>query len=184
MKKTFFLLTLIPAVCCFAQTDSLKRCLKNSNGRERLKILDRLITSDTSPGFITYYNEGISLARQMHDLAGEIHILCAAGDHYIDKSLPDSAIRYYEKGLHLAHADNLRHEIILCLWKSGMAYEDAAHFKMAETFYTEALSESRRSGDLKEITGALENLGIFFLYQRNDSAALDCFSQQLKLQNN
>lgn len=181
MKKIFFLLILFHAGFCFPQADSLKKCLEISHGQDRLKILNRLIASDTSHGFIIYYNKGISLARQMHDVAGEIHILCAAGDHYIDKSWPDSAIVYYEKGLLLAKANKLRHEIILCLWKSGMAYENNAHFAMAETFYTEALSESRKSGDLKEIAGALENLGIFFLYQRNDSAALDCFNQQSKL---
>ena len=172
----------LSAFTSYAQVDSLRVCLKASEGHEKLAILDKLIAADTSPGYRSYYAQAMSLAHSLRDTTGEIYTLSAMGDHFYDDAIQaDSAPFYYEKALSLSKKTGLPHEIIRALEKTAAGYENISRFDRALTLYTEALSMSRGSADPKEITGALENLGAFYFYQHNDSAALDCFRQQLDL---
>jgi two-component sensor histidine kinase len=180
MKKIFLLLLFFHSCYSIAQLDSLKHRLLTVNGKEKLEVLNKLTVLDSSPAFSEYHRQALLLARQMNDKPGEIHALCAMGEHY-DDLLPDSAILFYTKGLVLAKQYKLSHEIIKCLNKSAMAMENKSEYDRASVFYKEELFESRKSGDNNEIVDALEHNAIFFYNQRIDSSALNCFNEELEL---
>ncbi|MEO5644259.1 MAG: tetratricopeptide repeat protein [Bacteroidia bacterium] len=182
MKK---LLSTLLIIChtsfCLAQIDSLKQCLLNANGKEKLKILNKLTALDTTENFRNYHRQATALAKEINDDTSEVRALRAMGNHYLNSGQTDSAYLYFTKALIVARKYKLPSEIIVCLNKSADAQEEAGHFDKALQLYTEALYESKKINKKKEIAVAYENLGIFHLYQRNDSTALKCFNEQLKL---
>lgn len=181
MKKALSLLFLFFSSVCFAQADSLKQCLPGTTGKERLRLLNTITVLDTTPSYRDHHNEAIELSRQMKYPSGEINALCAMGDRYYDSEQEDSALLYYTKGLNVARHHKLMREIILCLDRKAMALEYFGHYDQALDLYTEALSESRKLDDKKEIGHALEQLGVFHLNQRNDSLAIKYMNEQLSI---
>lgn len=179
-KMVGFLL-LCGATCGMAQVDSLQRLLAISNGKQQLEILNQLTVLDSTSRFSDYHRQAMQLAKELHDASGEIHALCAMGDHYYNALKTDSAILFYSQALALARKKQLKHETIFSLEKLAAGWEDAGEDALALKDYEEALSLSRKLADTKEVAVALEQLGLFQLYQRKDSVALQCFNEQLKL---
>jgi two-component sensor histidine kinase/Flp pilus assembly protein TadD len=179
MKKTLSLLFLFLTGAGLAQVDSLKECLSDATGKEKIRILNTLTVIDTTSSYRNYHNEAMALARKMKDVPEEIKVWCAMGDHYSGNGQEDSALSYYSKGLAVARAHKLQKEVVFCLDRKAMTAEDYQHYDQASAFYNEALAESRKMSDKKEIGHALEQLGSFHQYLRNDSLAIKYMTEHL-----
>jgi two-component sensor histidine kinase len=178
MKKIFWLVCFCLPATCFSQVDSLKQQLSTAQGKEKIQLLNKLTIEDPT-SFINYHQQAISLAHQLHDVAGEINALCAMGDHYYDSSDLDSAFFYYAKGADVARKNLDQHELIICLELSARVLEDQSYYARALKLYTEALLESKKTDDKNDKAYALECIGLYYLYQRSDSLALKSFDEQM-----
>lgn len=179
MKKVCFLFFIFYAASAIAQVDSLRQLLSVSSGQAKFDLLNTLTVLDSGSVFREYNQEAIQMAKRSGKPAMEIAAWSAMGDHFYEWGSLDSALFFYTKGLKIAREKKLVKEEILCLEKSGAAYEENFQAQAALRAYTELLNVSRQTRDKMELAGALEKMGLFYLNQRNYDAALQSFTEQL-----
>ncbi len=180
MKSVLFLLVVFISGACVAQVDSLRQKLSGSNGKEKVKLLNRLTALDTV-NFRAYHTQAMTLAKKINDPSGEVHALCAMGDHYYDLGNYSAAYPYYSKAISASGKYKLPYDLIMCLDKAAATKEADQKYPEALNLYNEAVAESRKLNDKNETMVALERVGLFLRDQREDSIALERFHEQLQI---
>jgi two-component system, sensor histidine kinase PdtaS len=169
------------ASAAVSQTDSLKEKLATASGKERIAILNLLIQEDTSEAYRDYFTEGSALAVKLKDVAGEINILCSAGDRFLGDADTALAVINYTRALDLARANGYPNKEMTCLNNLAYVYELKDDPINAERYYMQALSLARKNSYKEGIAITLQNLGIFYIGRRDYGSALKSFSQELEV---
>jgi tetratricopeptide (TPR) repeat protein len=129
----------------------------------------------------TYYQEGLSLARQLGHLLGTSALLNSLGRAATERGDYDLAERYLHEGLTLARQIEHPEQIGYLLGTLGMLETRRRNYALAKAYLQQGLATARKLGHLELICGILLRWGEVYLEQRQLEEAQSAFHEMSNL---
>lgn len=158
----------------------MKERLEQASGKEKVKILNRLIQEDSTQAYREYFTMGVNLAQQQNDISGEIDILCSSGDRFLADGNTAQALANYTRGLELSRNNGFPQKEMTCLNNLASLYETESEFDKAGKLYMQALALARKINYKEGIAITLQNLGLFYVGRLDYNKSLYFFKEELK----
>ncbi|MEH1824919.1 MAG: CHAT domain-containing protein [Nostoc sp.] len=181
--------SLVKAIAKFEQALQLYRQGNTLNG-QKLRSLEADTLSYIAKIYselgekqkaLSYYNQGLSLYRQMGDKKSEGVSLNNIGSVYYFLGENQKALSYYNQSLLLHRLIGNKSGIATTLNNVGKVYLELQENQKALSYFSQSLSLHQQAGDKRGIPTALNNIGIVYLNLGENQKALSYFSQSLSL---
>ncbi|WP_321162537.1 CHAT domain-containing protein [Nostoc sp. KVJ3] len=130
---------------------------------------------------LSYYNQALSLYRQVGDKKSEGVSLNNIGSVYYFLGENQKALSYYNQSLSLHRLIKNKSGIATTLNNVGKVYLELQENQKALSYFSQSLSLHQQAGDKRGIPTALNNIGIVYLNLGENQKALSYFSQSLSL---
>ncbi|MEH1786653.1 MAG: DUF2225 domain-containing protein [Nostoc sp.] len=130
---------------------------------------------------LSYYNQALSLYRQVGDKKSEGVSLNNIGSVYYFLGENQKALSYYNQSLLLHRLIGNKSGIATTLNNVGKVYLNLGENQKALSYFSESLSLHQQAGDKRGIPVALNNIGIVYLNLGENQKALSYFSESLSL---
>ncbi|MBE8968642.1 CHAT domain-containing protein [Nostocales cyanobacterium LEGE 12452] len=130
---------------------------------------------------LSYYNQCLSLYRQVGDKKAEAISLNNIGSVYYFLGENQKAISYYNQSLLLHRLIKNKSGIATTLNNVGKVYLELGELQKALSHFSQSLSLHQETGGKRGTPSALNNIGIVYLKLGENQKALSYFSQSLSL---
>ena len=175
-----FAALLLQALSGYCQTpeDSIQALLQNTQGEERVTLLNELFISyrNHEPAqAAAYAHEALTLAREIGFRAGEGQALNALGTYYKNIGDLDQALEHLIASVQLHQELGDKKRIAFSLSNMGIVYTMQENPVKARSSFEQALRYFEELGDLRYIIPALNNLGSVYYEMKNYVRALDYY---------
>lgn len=188
MKKNICLIIItILVISLFAQleSDSLETLLKESSGKERIKLLNKIsgILWDEDPEKgIKYANEALTLVPEYGDSLDKAIGLGSLGINYWALNRNDEAEHYYLKALDLFLALGDMFQIAGIYTNLALIYNYKNQFDKAIEYQLKCLQIQEENNFRKGMINATNNLALIYSSQGSYEEALPYFIKSLEIQ--
>jgi tetratricopeptide (TPR) repeat protein len=130
---------------------------------------------------IGYYEQALTILREIGDRQGEGAVLGNLGNAYADLGEVRKAIGYYEQRLTIAREIGDRQGEGAALGNLGLAYADLGEVRKAIGYYEQALAIDREIGDRQGEGNVLGNLGSAYYRLGEVRKAIGYYEQHLAI---
>lgn len=169
MKKNYLLLLmsfiLFAAGACAQNTDSLKLAIKNSEGKEKVESINKLVSlivDDNPEAAKTYAYQSIALAEDIGYKPGLADAYIRIGIAFDISGKYDSSIYFYEKSLSIYNDLKSARGRGSALNNLGLIYWNMADYDKALYYFFDALKDFEASKQDTYTANALNNIGLVY----------------------
>jgi tetratricopeptide (TPR) repeat protein len=142
---------------------------------------DHLETQGAYSAALDSYGLALSMAEQLHDLAGAAHSLRGIGLVLISQGDCARALERFRESLKITEETGDKNGISATLNNIGYAYYRQGDYAQALEHLHRSLRISEESGDKKEFAGALNNIGLVRIWQGDYTQALEHLRKSLEI---
>lgn len=185
LSLIFLLATTFSPYLLYAQLDSLKMALQESNGENKVNILNELYreTRNGEPEkALGYAQEALKLATEIDYKRGAANALNNIGVYHRYKGNYELAIDYYVRALRIHEEIGNEDGVALTLGNIGTLYSLKRDFDKSLEYYNKALALLEKKGDKSRVISIYNNIGNVYFDLGDDLLAADYYLRAIDLQ--